>query len=148
MPSEPPSSILTGASLESRADATEPERTLLPLSLDAEVDTLGEGPGESAAPSISSFGAFGLRALDGAGLRGGSLSVAFRSALRISMFLIRSAGSSLSIFCSSSASLTPSRVRAPSSSISLREGAVGEVLSTVRSKTWTANRRVRCVTGG
>jgi len=72
---------------------------------------LGLGPGESAAPSISSFGAwdFCLRIFEGAGAREGSFSEAVRRADRMPRFLIRSAGSSFRRVCSSEASLTLSR---------------------------------------
>ena len=62
MPSEP-SSSLTEGSFTSLAAGTDPLRTLLPLpfSLEALLGALGEGPGDSAAPSVSSFCLLGLR---------------------------------------------------------------------------------------
>ena len=56
-------------SLASRVEATEPLRTELPLILTVGICTLGDGAGESAAPSISALPGLGLRGLDGAGLR-------------------------------------------------------------------------------
>jgi len=122
LPSEP-SSIFTDDSFTSLVDGTDPLLTLLPLSRDADVATPGEGPGESAAPSISSFCLLGLRDLEVWGLRGGSISLAVRKAVKMPTFLITSFGSSLRIFCSSSDSFRPSRYKAASSSRSFTDGA-------------------------
>lgn len=129
MPSGPSSTLTRGSltSLPSRVEATDPLRAELPFSLDAGFDMLGEGPGESAAPSSSGLGALGFRTLEGPRLRCGSLTVAVRRAIRIPRFLIISIGSSLSILCSSSASFRASRYSAASSSVSFSDGAREEV---------------------
>lgn len=131
LPSVPSSTFTTGSCFTSLVAGTEPLRTApVPLILAAGRTTLGDmigAAGDSAAPSVSNFCRFGFRdfTITCAG-RTGSVSLAERRAKRISMFLITSLGSSFRIFSSSSASLTPSRYRAASSSISVTVGATGD----------------------